>query len=173
MGFLSFLLIFALGAASGVLGYTQYLKHSGIGAQLAKAKDTPSSYDKGISYAKALEKDKPILAFFYVDWCGFCKRFAPNVPELRKFTKANKMNFVMINCEDMKNRPLMAQYKIQAFPTFYIIDTKRGYQAQVVNYYPAENLKAEVSKYLESLKNDSKKETEIENKKEVKDEAKN
>ena len=60
----------------------------------------PSDYHIGVTYEEALEAQQmPILAVFYVDWCGYCMKFMPKFSILSKLYK-NKYNFVMINVED-------------------------------------------------------------------------
>ena len=45
-------------------------------------KEKPSDYKVGISYEQALESNKPMVALFYVDWCGYCLRFMPKFKAL-------------------------------------------------------------------------------------------
>ena len=58
-------------------------------------KKTPSDYKIGVSYEQALEnKDaKPVLALFYVDWCGYCLRFMPKYKTVNTIYK-NKYSVV-------------------------------------------------------------------------------
>lgn len=79
-------------------------------------------YDKGQSFDKAKEQDKAILAFFYVDWCGYCQRFAPTFNKLSK-DKSIKENLAIayINCEDEKNAEIVQEYGIQGFPSVFVV----------------------------------------------------
>ncbi len=90
-------------------------------------------YDKGKSLEKALETKKPVIVFFYTDWCGFCQRFAPTYHKISKH-KDIKKNFAIayVNCEDAKNSTLMSEYGIQGFPTVYVLDGK-GNKEQIGN----------------------------------------
>ena len=92
-------------------------------------------YDKGQSLEKALETKKPVIVFFYTDWCGFCQRFVPTYYKVSK-SKDIKKNFAIayVNCEDSKNTPLMSEYGIQGFPTVYVLDGK-GNKTQIENQY--------------------------------------
>ena len=57
-------------------------------------------YDKGQSMDKALETKKPIVAFFYADWCGFCQRFAPTFHKISKDSKIkSNVAIAYINCD--------------------------------------------------------------------------
>ena len=70
-------------------------------------------YDRGQSFDKALKKDKPIITWFYVDWCGYCKRFAPLFDALTKNPAIkDKFAVAFVNCEDEKNADLIKEYQI-------------------------------------------------------------
>ena len=103
-----------------------------------------TQYDKGKSMEKALKTEKPVIVFFYTDWCGFCQRFVPTYHKISK-NKDIKKNFAIayVNCEDMKNRDLMQEYNIHAFPTVYVID-KEGNRTQLENQLFFNNDSAEV-----------------------------
>lgn len=90
-------------------------------------------YDKGKSYKKAQDTKKPMIVFFYTDWCGYCQRFVPTYHKLSK-DKEIKKNFAIayVNCEDQKNRELINEYQIQGFPTVFAID-KEGKRTQIDN----------------------------------------
>jgi len=90
-------------------------------------------YDKGKSLAKAKETGKPILVFFYTDWCGFCQRFVPTYDKISKNPKIKK-NFAVayVNCEDENNRKDVEEFGVQGFPTVYVIDAQ-GKKTQLEN----------------------------------------
>ena len=79
-------------------------------------------YDKGRSLDKALATKKPMIVFFYTDWCGFCQRFVPTFDKVTKDSKIKK-NFAIayVNCEDPKNRTYMEEYNVGGFPTVYVV----------------------------------------------------
>ena len=103
-----------------------------------------TQYDKGKSFEKAQETKKPILVFFYTDWCGYCQRFVPTYHKISK-NRDIKKNFAVayVNCEDSKNRKLIEEYNIQAFPTVFVID-KEGKRTQLENQTFFNNDSAEV-----------------------------
>lgn len=111
----------------------------------------PSEYDKkkkGKTYNDVINQDKPILAMFYVDWCGWCKRYVPSIEQLRKKYK-NKLNIIMINCEDEKNKALVKEFGVKGYPTLYIIDTKSNLKKRVENR-DVDVLSIELDKILET-----------------------
>jgi len=90
-------------------------------------------YDKGQSFEKALATKKPMVVFFYTDWCGFCQRFAPTFHKVTK-TKDIKKNFAIayVNCDSPENRKHMEEFGVQGFPTVYVID-KNNKRTQLEN----------------------------------------
>lgn len=84
-------------------------------------------YDKGQSLQKAYKKQKPVIVFFYADWCGFCQRFAPTFYKVTKDRKVKK-NFAVayVNCDKPENRGYMEQFDVQGFPTVYVIRNDRS-----------------------------------------------
>lgn len=109
----------------------------------------PSDYKIGISYEKALESDKPMVALFYVDWCGYCMKFMPKFKILSGIYK-NKYNFVMLNVEADENKALSEDVGIAGFPTVYILDPKYDNRVLMSNSY-YQNLKkfrVELDRYL-------------------------
>ncbi len=110
----------------------------------------PSKFDKGmISYAAAMKNGKPSLVLFYVDWCGYCKRFAPYIPQLKK-QYGNKMNVVMVNCEDAKNADLVKEYGINGYPSVFMVNPKTNAREHLNNgrFAAYETLAEDVDKFL-------------------------
>lgn len=79
-------------------------------------------YDKGQSVAKALATGKPMIVWFYTDWCGFCKKFAPTYGKINKDREVKK-NFAIayVNCDAPENKQYIEEYGIQGFPTVYMV----------------------------------------------------
>ena len=82
-------------------------------------------YDKGKSLDKALATKKPMIVFFYTDWCGFCQRFVPTFDKVSKDSKIKKkFAIAYVNCEEPKNRQYVEDYKVEGFPTVYVVTTE-------------------------------------------------
>ena len=75
---------------------------------------------------KALKKEKPVIVWFYTDWCGYCQRFAPTFGKVTKDKKI-KNNFAVayVNAEYAENQDLVQEYQIQGFPTIYLLNPKQ------------------------------------------------
>ena len=109
----------------------------------------PSEYKIGIKYEQALQSDKPMLAVFYVDWCGYCLRFMPKFNILSKLYK-DKFNFVMVDVEDKENASLANDLGIAGFPTVYILDPKYDNRVLLPNsiYQNLGKFRVELDRYL-------------------------
>ncbi len=115
----------------------------------SEQKNKPSDYKIGISYSEAMSSDKPVLALFYVDWCGYCLRFMPKYKIVYNIYK-DKFNFVMLNAEDTSNKKLAEDVALSGFPTLYIIDPKFDNRVLLNNsiYMDLKKLRVELDRYL-------------------------
>ena len=74
------------------------------------------------NFEEVLKKGKPVLAKFWAEWCGPCKRMKPIFHEMaREF--GDKVTFVEVN----EKENLMSKYNVDSFPTF-IFFNKNGQQ---------------------------------------------
>ena len=81
----------------------------------------PSDYKIGVKYSQAMNSQKPFIALFYADWCGYCVRFMPKYQKIANKYK-DTYNFAMINVDSPENETVIAEYTPSGFPTLYIID---------------------------------------------------
>ena len=109
----------------------------------------PSDYKIGITYEEALISDKPMVALFYVDWCGFCMKFMPKYKILNDIYK-DKLNFVMLNAEDSDNAKLVEDVTLMGFPTVYILDPKYDNRVLINGaiYQDMKKLRIELDRYV-------------------------
>lgn len=126
------LTILSLLMSSVALGLS-IMNHATLNATGVKKVVISKQYDKGKSLEKARETKKPIVVFFYTDWCGYCQRFAPTFNKITK-TRAFKKDFAVayVNCEKPENSTLMQEFNVTGFPTVYVID-KEGNKHQLDN----------------------------------------
>lgn len=122
-----------------------YAVQSGMMSQ----KHTPSDYKVGVPYETAMKADKPVVALFYVDWCGYCLRFMPRFKTLESLYK-DKYNFVMINVEDQNMTELVKDVGLTGYPTVYIMDPKYDNRFLINNaiYMDLPKFKTELDRYL-------------------------
>lgn len=123
---------------------------AGIAFASMNAPKHPSEYHIGINYEDALKSDRPMLAVFYVDWCGYCLKFMPKFNILSKLYK-DRFNFVMINVEENKETAKLAQeVGISGFPTVYVLDPKYDNRVLMPNvvYQDLGKFRVELDRYL-------------------------
>ena len=65
--------------------------------------------------------DKPILMYFYADWCGPCKMFSPIFESVANEYK-DKVNFYKINSEEAQDLSYM--FRVRSIPTLVMIPLK-------------------------------------------------
>ena len=114
-----------------------------------KAVVISKQYDKGQSFEKAVAKEKPMLVFFYTDWCGYCQKFAPTFAKIAK-SKEIKKNLAVayVNCEQSSNQKTIQEYEIQGFPTVFVV--KDGKKIQLDNHkFFADDAKEELTKDIQ------------------------
>lgn len=92
-----------------------------------------TQYDKGQSLKKAYKTHKPVVVFFYTDWCGFCQRFAPTFYKVTTDREIkNKFAVAYVNCENSENKEYMRDFGVRGFPTVYVIN-KDGSRTHLEN----------------------------------------
>lgn len=119
----------------------------------AAKKKIPSDYKIGITYDEALKSDKPMLALFYVDWCGYCLRFMPKL-RIISYLYKDKYNIVMLNAEAPENQKMVKDVVLTGFPTMYVIDKKYDNRFLLNNaiYMDLGKLRVELDRYLKVRK---------------------
>ena len=112
-------------------------------------KHKPSDYKVGVSYEEAMNGDKPVLAVFYVDWCGYCLKFMPKFKTLESAYKS-KFNFLMIDAENPASEDLIKDVRLSGYPTVYIFDPKYDNRVHISSsfYGDLKAFRSEVDRYL-------------------------
>ena len=112
-------------------------------------KEVPSDYKIGITYDEAVKSDRPMIALFYVDWCGYCMRFMPKYKTIEKIYK-DKYNIVMINAENPEMKKVVEDASLTGYPTMYILDPKYDNKVHLTNaiYGDLKKLRVEFDRYL-------------------------
>ena len=109
----------------------------------------PSDYKIGVKYNVALQSDKPMVALFYADWCGYCMKFMPKFKNLST-AYSGKYNFVTLNAEAPENLSLVKDVALTGYPTVYIIDPKYQNRVLLNNalYSEQKSMAVELDRYL-------------------------
>ena len=109
---------------------------------------SPSDYHIGVTYDEAMNGEKPVIALFYVNWCGFCRRFMPKFNTLAKIY-GKQYNFLMINAEDETKKDLVEDVRLTGYPTVYVIDPKYNNRFLLNNaiYMDMSKFRVEIERY--------------------------
>lgn len=75
--------------------------------------------------------EKPILIYFYTDWCGACKKFAPYWNSLVE-SYGDKYRCVKINAEAPKYRNVVRSFNIEGYPELFIYDKKNRKKEKLI-----------------------------------------
>ena len=111
-------------------------------ASLAKLSDASTPLEVAVS------NGKPSLVEFYADWCTVCQKMVPDIAQLET-EYADKMNFVMLNVDNLKWLPEMLRYRVDGIPHFVFLSQQGETIAQAIGDQPrtimASNLEALVT----------------------------
>src|SRR5262249_39835230 len=78
-------------------------------------------------YVRALEEQrstrKPLLLYFYTNWCGYCRQFSRDILDSSEFKQyMEEVISVRINPEaGPSERALAKQYGIAGYPSFFVL----------------------------------------------------
>lgn len=107
-----------------------------------------------ITMEEASQIDKPIVAMFYVDWCGYCRKFMPVFGKFANKYK-NDYSFVVVNCDNYENKKLVDDYHIIGFPSLFMIDNEinHKFSLNMASTSDEKVMKEELDNYLTVRKN--------------------
>jgi thiol:disulfide interchange protein len=89
----------------------------------------------------ALQNGKPTLMEFYADWCGSCQAMAKDLAEIKQ-EYGQKVNFSMLNVDNVKWTPEITKYRVDGIPHFVFFDAKGKTIRQAVGEQPRSILTA-------------------------------
>ncbi len=89
-----------------------------------------------------LKSEKPVLADFFTQWCGDCKRITPALDAIAQ-KRAESLVVAKIDCEAEPG--LKEKYDVTAYPTLYVF--KNGMHGEKLIEPPS---KAEIDAFIDS-----------------------
>jgi len=90
---------------------------------------------------------KPVMADFYTDWCGWCKKLDSDTYSDPKVSSlSGKFVCVKINAE--KDASLAAKYGVSGYPTILFLDGDGKVLSRIPGFLPAERFYNEMNKVL-------------------------
>lgn len=135
----------------GILFTLILISAGAFAVSVMNAPKHPSDYHIGISLSEAYtQTEKPVVALFYADWCGYCLKFMPKFKTYDKLY-GDKFNFVMIDVEgDKQNQKLSNDVGLTGYPTVYILDFKYDNRVLLSSsyYHDIAKFRAELDRYL-------------------------
>lgn len=110
-------------------------------------------YDKGQSMELALETGKPMIVWFYTDWCRYCQKLAPSFKKAVN-KKEIKKNFAVayVNAEDPKNEEYTKEYNVEGYPTVYLVNNGAKELVSPMELFATDSINVMAKKFMDFLK---------------------
>lgn len=90
---------------------------------------------ESVPLEQALANGKPTFVEFYADWCSSCQAMAPTIAAL-KARFGSQTNFVMLNVDNPRWLPELAQYKVDGIPHYAFLSPKGKRLGEVIGLQP-------------------------------------
>lgn len=94
--------------------------------------------DLDASLKKASAAGMPVMADFYTDWCGWCKKLDKDVYTDREVDRLSG-SFVCVKVNCGTDRKALSAYNLKGFPTVIFFDSAGGPAETIIGYRPAAN----------------------------------
>ncbi|MBF0543731.1 MAG: thioredoxin family protein [Candidatus Riflebacteria bacterium] len=93
----------------------------------------------------ATKEQKIVLVGFTTEWCKWCLKMKREILEADQFLIFAKDNFVKVMLDAEKNEKISAQFKIENYPTFVILDSQKNELGRIEGF-------KEMKDFIEILK---------------------
>jgi protein disulfide-isomerase len=139
-----------------------------ISAGISLAAQAPWTSDYEAAKARAKAENKPIFTYFTgSDWCGWCIKMEKQVLTKQEFLDYAKEHLVLLELDyprkpenkqkqsaelQAQNKKLDGIFKIEGFPTVYLLDAEGEKLADGEDFALPKYLEEGPAKYVEHLK---------------------
>lgn len=103
-------------------------------------------YDLDSALKSAKQRGVPVMADFYTDWCGWCKKLDKDTYTDQKVNELSR-EFICVKVDCEKNRQAASRYSVRGFPTIIFFDPNGNEKKRITGYVNA----ATLSKTMEGL----------------------
>jgi thiol:disulfide interchange protein len=107
------------------------------------------SLSDGLKLAK--EKNKPLMVYFYADWCGWCKKLEMETYRDSEVMKLSS-NFVCVKVNTDRNIDESRKYKVSGLPTIVFLKSDGKIIEKVIGYRGSKDFMKIMSEVIKSDK---------------------
>jgi thiol-disulfide isomerase/thioredoxin len=119
-------------------------------AQAAEKIQWAKSYTAAVADARS--HDKLIMADFYTDWCGWCKKLDADTYSNAKVVQlSNQLVPVKVNAEK-EGVQLAKKYGVNGYPTILFLNADGDVEAKIVGYKTADGFSEDMQKAISTHK---------------------
>src|SRR5574344_1581999 len=113
------------------------------------SKSAEGMFSTNVEYEEAIVGKKPFVLIFYAPWCSACRDLNSYFGSLKNIY-TDKFDFVAVNVEEYYYREVVREYRINVYPTVYIINpvNKKRIKLERKDYINANALKKALGEYL-------------------------
>jgi len=104
-------------------------------------------YDLEDGLAEAKRTDKPVMADFYTDWCGWCKKLDEDTYK-DKDVLALAAGFVCVKIDADKDKESAKKYKVSGYPTIIFFNPAGNEIGRIGGYLPGEDFASRMKDFL-------------------------
>ncbi len=97
---------------------------------------------------EASGKGSPVMADFYTEWCGWCKKLDSDTYSDKSVNDLSG-KFICVKVDADKSSELAGKYGVRGYPTIIFLNSKGDVVEKVVGYVDAEGLKKTMNKVLQ------------------------
>lgn len=78
------------------------------------------------NFTEVISQHSFIVVEFYANWCGHCKRLAPEYEKAAAFLKIHEPSIILakVDADEQINKVLASKYSVHSFPTLKIFENK-------------------------------------------------